>query len=30
MEKSPVKNIKGKPLYIYWAKDKKRIGKTIN
>jgi len=26
----PVKNIKGKPLYIYWAKDKKRIGKKIN
>ena len=26
----PVKNIKGKPLYIYWAKDKKRLGKRIN
>ena len=25
----PIKNIKGKPLYIYWAKDKKRIGKKI-
>ena len=25
----PIKNIKGKPLYIYWAKNKKRIGKKI-
>lgn len=22
----PLANIKGKPLYVYWAKDKKRIG----
>ncbi len=26
----PVKNIIAKPLYIYWSKDKKRIGKYIN
>lgn len=25
----PMSNIKGRPLYIYWAKDKKRIGKKI-
>jgi signal peptidase I len=25
----PIKNIKGKPLYIYWAKNKKRIGIKI-
>lgn len=25
----PLKNIKGKPLYIYWAKDKSRIGMKI-
>ncbi len=25
----PLCNIKGKPLYIYWAKDKNRIGKKI-
>jgi signal peptidase I len=23
-------SIEGKPLYIYWAKDKKRIGKKVN
>jgi signal peptidase I len=26
----PVSNIKGKPLYIYWAKDKNRIGEKID
>jgi len=26
----PLGNIKGKPLYIYWAKDKSRIGKKLN
>jgi signal peptidase I len=25
----PLGNIKGKPLYIYWAKDKSRIGKKL-
>ena len=25
----PLLNIKGKPLYLYWAKDKKRIGTRI-
>jgi len=25
----PLSNIKGKPLYIYWAKDKSRIGKKL-
>jgi signal peptidase I len=25
----PVENIKGKPLYVYWAKDKSRIGLKI-
>jgi signal peptidase I len=25
----PLGNIKGKPLYIYWAKDKSRIGKKV-
>lgn len=25
----PLHNLKGKPLYIYWAKDKSRIGKMI-
>ena len=25
----PLRNIKGKPLYIYWAKDKNRIGIKI-
>jgi len=25
----PLRNIKGQPLYIYWAKDKNRIGKKI-
>ncbi len=25
----PLGNLKGKPLYIYWAKDKNRIGKKI-
>jgi signal peptidase I len=25
----PISNIKAKPLYIYWAKDKNRIGKKI-
>lgn len=25
----PIKNIKGTPLYIYWSKDKKRIGRII-
>jgi signal peptidase I len=25
----PISEIKGKPLYIYWAKDKNRIGKKI-
>jgi len=25
----PLANIKGKPLYIYWAKDKSRIGKKL-
>ena len=25
----PTSNLKGKPLYIYWAKDKKRIGIKI-
>lgn len=26
----PLHNIKAKPLYIYWAKNKNRIGKKIN
>jgi signal peptidase I len=25
----PLRNIKAKPLYIYWAKDKSRIGKKL-
>jgi signal peptidase I len=25
----PLRSIKGKPLYIYWAKDKSRIGKKL-
>jgi len=25
----PLHNVKGKPLYVYWAKDKNRIGKKI-
>jgi signal peptidase I len=25
----PLGNIKGKPLYVYWAKDKSRIGKKL-
>jgi len=25
----PLRNMKGKPLYIYWAKDKSRIGKKL-
>lgn len=25
----PIENVKGKPLYIYWAKDKKRIGMIL-
>jgi signal peptidase I len=25
----PLRNIKGKPLYVYWAKDKSRIGKML-
>jgi len=25
----PLSNIKAKPLYIYWAKDKSRIGKKL-
>lgn len=26
----PMSSIKGKPVYIYWAKDKKRIGKKVD
>jgi len=26
----PIGSIKGKPLYIYWAKDKKRVGKKVD
>ena len=25
----PLANVKGKALYVYWAKDKKRIGLTL-
>jgi len=25
----PLRNVKAKPLYIYWAKDKSRIGKKL-
>jgi len=26
----PMSSLKGKPLYIYWAKDKKRIGEKVD
>jgi signal peptidase I len=25
----PLSNVKGQALYVYWAKDKKRIGLTL-